>query len=78
MTSIGVIKMIDNHLYIPTTRLHKEKRKRKGSDYRVYTFKETTLRPFVRQTISYILCFSIICPLHTEQSRTTWFIIHLL
>jgi len=36
MTSICVIKMIDNHLYIPTTRLHKEKRKRKGSDYRVY------------------------------------------
>jgi len=24
MTSIGVIKTIDNHLYIPTTRLHKE------------------------------------------------------
>jgi len=37
MTSIGVIKMIDNHLYIPTARLHKEKRKRKGSEYQVYT-----------------------------------------
>jgi len=30
MTKIGVIKMIDNHLYIPTTKLYKEKRKRKG------------------------------------------------
>jgi len=29
MTSIGVIKMIDNHLYIPTARLHEEKRKKK-------------------------------------------------
>jgi len=42
MISIGVIKIIDNHLYIPTTRLHKEKRKRKGSEYRVYPLK----RPF--------------------------------
>jgi len=28
MTSIGVIKIVDNYLYIPTTRLHKEKRKK--------------------------------------------------
>jgi len=42
MTTIGVIKMIDNHLDIPTTRLYKEKRKRKGSEYRVYPFKYAT------------------------------------
>jgi len=39
MTSIGVIKMINNHLYIPTTRLYKERRKRKGSEYKVFLFK---------------------------------------
>jgi len=41
MTSIGVVKMIDTHLYIPTAKLHKgkKKRKRKGSEYRVYPFK---------------------------------------
>jgi len=38
MTSIGVIKMIDNHPYVPTTRLYKEKSKRKGSEYREYPF----------------------------------------
>jgi len=42
MTSICVIKMIDNHLYIymyiPTTRLNKEKHNRKGSKYRVYMY----------------------------------------
>jgi len=31
--------MIDHYLYIPTTRLYKEKRKRKMSEYRVYPFK---------------------------------------
>jgi len=43
MTSIGVIKMIDNDLYIPTTRLHKEKRKRKGSEYNVKSSSEAGL-----------------------------------
>jgi len=43
MTSISVINMIDNHLYIHTTRLHKEKRKRKGTDYRVYPFKSVLI-----------------------------------
>jgi len=32
--------MIDNHLYIPTTRLHKEKSKRKRSEYKVYPFND--------------------------------------
>jgi len=32
--------MIDNHLYIPNRRLHKEKCKRKGSEYRVYPYKK--------------------------------------
>jgi len=39
MTSIGVIKMIDNH--IPTTRLREEKRK--VSEYKVYPFNITML-----------------------------------
>jgi len=30
MSSIVVIEMIDNHIYIPTTRLHKEKATGKG------------------------------------------------
>jgi len=34
--------MIDNHLYIPTTRLHKEKHKRKGSEYRIYPFNDVS------------------------------------
>jgi len=36
MTSISVIQIIHNHLYRPTKRLHEEKRKRKGSEDKVY------------------------------------------
>jgi len=39
MTSIDVIKMIDNHLYIPTTRLHKQNAKGKGLNIELYPFK---------------------------------------
>jgi len=62
MTSIGAIKIIDNHLYIPNTRLHKEKTQKENIGYTplnnllTYTLKKMSTNSLQQQAKFLMIC----------------------